>query len=61
MGNGRAGSLGTEEPDSVRVDPDAVGTSSNGAVAHTAVNARTLTPSLVRVMSRWSRTLPVEA
>jgi hypothetical protein len=33
----------------VELDPDAVGTSSRGAATQTAVKARTVTPSLVRV------------
>jgi len=33
----------------LEVEPDVTGTSSRGARAHTAVKARTVTPSLVRV------------
>jgi len=36
-------------PRGAEVDPDAVGTSSRGATAQSAVKARTVTPSLVRV------------
>ena len=44
--------VGTEGPVAVEADPDGVGTSSRGAATQTAVKARTLTPSLVRV-NRW--------